>query len=470
MPNEENNVNETLEDVELMAPDEKCLVIGSSGYTGIDAVEWDAEELPNIVDYDVIIVDVRALDENKLSKVSNKRLQALRHELTRLLHSKGRIIIVSDFKRRHERTKQYPEYADNYDWCPFEVGISSESGESLVIKEKRFSRYIKHLQNWPYYFFVPRTCLTSELTDFYGSTYNTKYNLPMTSFVENRYEKTIAGSIKIEVTGKKAKSSGYSTHDYYPDTPNHTTGEIVFLPLIEKLDHKEAVRLVLEDLVGSTLGYTSPSWIDSIIVPHVSKIQDEIKEKEKQIDAISGEIGKLEVRRESLNSYRKLLYASGFDLEEIVKICFEELGASVAPTKYGQEEYVLVYGETEYLVEVKGVSKSISLGHIRQLNDYILKYEEDTEKTCKGILFSNSWRTTPPSERNTKEKPEFPDNVISRAEQWNISLVSSAKFFDAFCQFLRDRSKGDQILQAIITTSGIVEFDIGGTKEDKQRI
>jgi hypothetical protein len=30
----------------------RYLGLGSTGYTGVDSVEWDADELPNIVDYD----------------------------------------------------------------------------------------------------------------------------------------------------------------------------------------------------------------------------------------------------------------------------------------------------------------------------------------------------------------------------------------------------------------------------------
>jgi hypothetical protein len=62
----DTNTDEAGDEVEHLSPNEKCLVIGSTGYTGVDSVEWDAGELPNIVDYDVIIVDVRALDEKML--------------------------------------------------------------------------------------------------------------------------------------------------------------------------------------------------------------------------------------------------------------------------------------------------------------------------------------------------------------------------------------------------------------------
>jgi len=443
---------------EQLSSGEKCLVLGSTGYTGIDAVEWNAKEFPNIVDYDVVIVDVRALNETMLATVTNKSLETLRNQLTRLLHSEGRIIVVSDYQKTHERPKQYPESINNYEWCPVSIGISNESGESLELINQRFPRYIKHLNNWPYFFFIPQGSLSRELTNFFGSTHDTKYSIPLSSFVENRYKKTIAGSLHIEVTNKEIKSDGYSSYDHYSGTPSMITGEIVLLPLIEKLDHKEAVRLVLEDLIGVNLGYDPPSWVESIEVPHISEIETEINEKEKEIDLIASDIGKLELKLEELNNYKKLLYSSGFDLEEIVKVCFEELGGKITPAKYGQEEYILEYGGIEYLIEVKGVSKSISLGHLRQLNDYILKFEEDTGSACKGILFGTSWRTTPPEDRNSTDKPEFPNNVVARAEQWNIALVSSTSFFEMFSQFMNDRSKGAKILQDIIDNAGVVDF------------
>ncbi len=436
----------------------RCLVLGSVGYSGVDSVEWDTDELPNIVDYDTVIVDVRSLDEKKLPSVTNERLETLRVQLTRLLDSKGEIIVLTDYKKGHKRPEEYPDYADNYDWCPIDIGLSKESGETLEIKDSYFSGYIKHLQHWPYFFVIPTRYLTRELENFYGSSHSTRYSVPCSPFVQNRYGKTIAGICHIEVTKGQKKSPGYSTYEHYPKKPDVVTGRVVLLPLIERLDHKEAVRIVLEDITGVSLDFAPPSWVDDVDVPHVLEIENEIKEKEQQIDSISAEIGKLQNRKASLHEYRKLLYSSGFDLEEIVKRCFEEMGAKVTPAKYGEEEYILEYQGNEYLVEVKGVSKSISLGHLRQLNDYILKYEEDTGKACKGILFGNSWRTIPPHERGTQDKPEFPQNVTERAEQWGAALISSTKFFEAYCKFLNDRSPGSIILKDIISGVGVIDF------------
>lgn len=161
---------------------------------------------------------------------------------------------------------------------------------------------------------------------------------------------------------------------------------------------------------------------------------------------------------DELTAFRRLLYSSGPELEDVVRKSFELLGAKVLPAKYGQEEYILEVGGEEFLIEVKGVSKSISLTHLRQLNDYLLKYQEDTGKECKGILLGNAWRNMPPSMRNAEETPEFPDNVVKRAEQWGISLVSSGTLFEAVLKVLTDEKMAEGILASITAADGVAHI------------
>lgn len=438
----------------LLASYEKCLVLGSTGYSGIASVDWDNEDLPNIVDYDVVVVDVRALDEAMLATISNEHFETLRTQLTRLLFSDGQIIVISDFKRVPDRPWKYPITANNYSWSPIDIGISDESGESRIGKESRYPNYLKHLERWSYYFFPPENCLSRECIEYFGPEYLAQ-DILIIPYIVNRYKKLITGSFIIEIT----ENIGVTKQ-------KRLSGEIVLLPLIEKLDHREAVRLVLEDLTGKTLEYTPPGWVDTVSVPHVTEVEEEIQKRENQIASLRDEIGQLNDERNALNSVLKLLYASGHDLEEIVQFCFEELGAEVIPAKYGQEEYVLRYEGKEYLVEVKGVSKSISLTHLRQLNDYILKYEEDTGQACRGILFGNAWRTIPPQERNTTDKPEFPDNVVKRAEEYNVALISSTRFFKVYCQFMNDTSKASLIMKEILNHNGVIGFESLTETED----
>jgi len=169
-------------------------------------------------------------------------------------------------------------------------------------------------------------------------------------------------------------------------------------------------------------------------------------------------VDKFEAQIGEICSYRQLLYSTGPELEEVVRRSFQYLGGTVTPAKYSQEEYILEFDGQEFLVEVKGVSKSVSLSHLRQLNDYLLKYQEDTGKEIKGILFANTWRNLPPEQRTSEDTPEFPDNVVKRAKQWDISLVSSRAFFEVFLQVLKDKSLSKQILRTATSSNGIAQF------------
>jgi hypothetical protein len=193
----------------------RYLVIGSSGYRGVDSVDWKSGSLPNIVDYDTAIIDVRSLDDETLKAVSHDFFVEIRKQLIRLLDSDGEIIVLTDFRRTDHRPDSYPERINNYEWCPIDIGIADESGETIVVKDSRLEGYLSKLKDWPYYLFIPNKCLSRELTNYYGSTYDTKYAPPLRPLLANRYDKVLAGTCRIEVQRERTESGGYST---YKDT------------------------------------------------------------------------------------------------------------------------------------------------------------------------------------------------------------------------------------------------------------
>jgi len=228
----------------------RILVLGSSGYSGIDSTEWDAEQLPNIVDYDIVIVDVPSLDEGKIKNIQEERLREIRYQLVRFLHAKGQLIVITYYSLVDPRPGSYPKRMDNYDWCPVTIGISNKAGNSIVQINDRFESYIKHLTNWSYFLFIPKSCLSFQLTDFYGSTYRTKYATPFSPILTNRYDKVLAGSFVVEVRNEKKKSSAFASTKYYSDEPDSVTGEIVLLPHLPQFENKEAIPIILKDLTG----------------------------------------------------------------------------------------------------------------------------------------------------------------------------------------------------------------------------
>ena len=130
------------------------------------------------------------------------------------------------------------EQIDNYDWCPIYPRLSAESGDTLeVVSKDKFPKYLADLKKWPYYFFFSDYWITGELAELYGR-YDTKFSVPCEPIIKNRYGKVIAGTYHIQARKEEERESFA------------TTGKITLLPLIESLSAKEAVTLVLEDLIG----------------------------------------------------------------------------------------------------------------------------------------------------------------------------------------------------------------------------
>ena len=212
---------------------------------------------------------------------------------------------------------------------------------------------------------------------------------------------------------------------------------------------------ILSEEIGYSLASPEPDWAQKIEMPGVSDLMSQSISAEATISMESKRVKILNARIAEISSYRRLLYGTGTELEAIVKRSLEQLDATVSPTQYAEEEYVLEFKGEEFLMEVKGVAKSITLTHLRQLNDYLLRYQEETGKECKGILFGNSWRNLAPEMRGKEDTPEFPDNVIRRAEQLSISLVSARGFFQEFVKALEKPELSNDVLSGLTRSSGV---------------
>jgi hypothetical protein len=438
---------------------ERILIIGCTSFAGLDSIAWTDQVVPNIPDYDLIVVSVPHITEDFLSAVKDQFLQDMRRALVRFLHSGGKMIILTSRHITVKRPSRYPEHVSTSDWCPISYGTPDEVGKSIIWRSQAYSSYLKKMTEWSFYLTIPKGCLTDELTNFYGSTYQTRYEVPLQAYLENRYSRVLAGQCLIEVRKERRRGDGWgNVHNEYPNEPDHVTGTIVVLPLIDGVSPEEALLDILKEEVGYSLKSPAPDWAQEIELPFVSELQDQIVSAQATIAKEEQDISTIVEKIDNLTAFRRLLYSSGTELEDVVKKSFELLGATVKPAKYSQEEYILEVDNDEFLMEVKGVSKSISLTHLRQLNDYLLKYQEDTGKECKGILLGNAWRNMPPAMRNAEDTPVFPDNVVKRAEQWKISLVSSLTLFDAVLKVLGEEAKAKDILASITTAEGVAHI------------
>ena len=351
----------------------KYLVLGSSGHQFVDCVEWDIATLPNLVDYDVIIVNVRSLNGELLKKVSNQRFEQLRTFLTRFLYSDGSLIILPDFIEVDRRPTKYPDSVTNYDWCPVIIDLIKESGNTIQIIDNKFPKYFSKFKKWEFYFSLSLECFTNEFIRLIGRPPSAKYEMPQEILLQNRYGKMLSGVYTFEIFYRKKITHPYSSiADYgYGQEPDKIFGEIILLPLIQDLDYKEAIKLLLEDLLGKPQTSLPPAWVSKVKMPFIEGINSRIEDKLDEMKSIQKKIDTLENEKMEIESFKKLILSNGSELEEIFGKCLQDMGGEVTPRKYSEEEYILVYKGSECLVEAKGVSKSISLAHLRQLVDYL---------------------------------------------------------------------------------------------------
>jgi hypothetical protein len=438
---------------------ERLMLIGCKGFAGIDAIAWTDCVVPNIPDYDLVIVSVPHVTQAFLQGLDSDFFVRMKKALVRFLDSGGKLVILLSPIKKVKHEGKYPEWISSLDWCPLTFTTPAEAGQSIFHKSNQYKTYLEKMSKWSFYITVPNDCLTRELTDFYGSTPKTTYNVPFNPYIENRYSRALAGQCLIEVRNERSKGDGWgNVRREIPNEPDYVTGTIVVLPLIDGVSPEEALLDILKEEVGYSLKSPAPDWAQEIELPFVSELQEQIVSAKATIAKEEQNISKIVEKIDNLTEFRRLLYSSGTELEDVVRKSFKLLGATVKPAKYAQEEYIIEVDNEEFLMEVKGVSKSISLTHLRQLNDYILKYQEETGKECKGILLGNAWRDMPPVMRDGEDTPMFPDNVVKRAEQWGISLVSSLTLFGAVLKVLGKEAEAKDILAYITTAKGVAHI------------
>lgn len=404
-----------------VAPRKVC-VVGSTGHKHVTCVGWDDTDSINLVDFDCVIVVVETLLHRY-----NPSFSRVRYPLSRLLASGGRVIVLADKAKRLE--SQETTIYTNYIWSPVQISQHFESGDTIEIRFNTFPKLFSYFKRWQFYYEIPEHWRSQELYEAFD-----KIAMQPNTLIQNRYGRALALQLSLK------------------------SGLFILLPHIEDLEIRQQVNLVLEDLLGKPQETLPPAWADNVPTPRTPEIQADIDSKRKLIEDFEAEILEHEKEKAEIEKFKKLLYGDGKELEEIFALCLEKLGGKVKAAKYSEEEFVLEHKGELYLVECKGVGKSIALGHVRQLSDYVLKFEEDEGKPGIGILFGNAWKGLSLQERGTASTVSFPENVINAANRFGIALVNSVDFFDAYMGFLAGQVSGETILDRITSSTGVVSF------------
>ncbi|WP_176307841.1 hypothetical protein [Burkholderia ambifaria] len=413
--------------------DKKMLVVGAKRFDHVKCVDWSDLNYENILDFHEILLYMPAL--HKGDKVEAPALFQLQRKFAEFLKSNGNIYVLGCDVIPND---------NSWAWCPMPIVQKSRSGNTIELKNKLFPELYGKLKAWESVYDIhPYGNYQILAATFSGGRAGLEFGCE--SYVVNRAGEIIAG-----------RWSCYT--DMSNGKPHIWPGTITTLPYFPNYEDRQIIAAALTDILGKPQKEGAPDWIEKIQMLPVKPIDEKILDLRRQIERLNVLVDEqLEVKA-GLERFKRLLYVSSFELEDLVAECLARLGAEIKPAKYSQEEFVMHWDGSLYLAECKGVSKSISLAHLRQLQDYVLKYEEEEQKAGKGILFGNAWRELHPDERNTNDRPIFPNNVIERAKQFGVSLVSTVDLFEAFSKYLTGEVKADQVLKWMTTANGVAEI------------
>lgn len=395
----------------------KAIVVGAK-CPCCDSVHWSEINLCNFVDYDLAILIVRDLEAGAMSLNSNM-LSQMNSQLKRLLESGGQLIVVTPglyhFSIRQSARNAVAVKANIQGILPIVVSFQAEAGDTITRKsDVPFVGYLRRIKRWEFWASISGQ----------GSTYS--------AYLSNREGKVLAGFFAVGDIG------------------------LVILPDVPELTTEEIALEMLAELGFGEPEVPAPDWAATIPVPGLGDIDTAISECRLEISKANERLDDLGKDREKLDRYRKLLYSSGDDLENVVADILQKLGATNLDERHGVEDLLVKVGEETCVVEVTGTGGALKLLKVRQLLDHAMIVEEQTEERPKAILVANPLKTVPPDMRDGSKTPEFPPNIVTRAEETKIALVSSRWLFEKFCEFLDGKIEGAAILDEILQSEGLV--------------
>lgn len=477
----------------------EILLISSHSFEGVKSVAW-FQELPNISDYDIVILDtpriftswslagrlehlggneysLPEIDETakkvkfNIPLVREKLVEILEFDVTVYalyapnIHIGTKIdrslFTFPDIPRGPTITEptgsKFITYAkwvlnphdtfNTNDWCPISISTVVEKGKRILVKDKTYEEYFGGLKGYQYYF-IPESLELDELKSAYWDKW--KVTAKLNVIAANKVNKPTA----IEFIPEFHEWVD-ANHRAWEELPAKIGGSLVLLPVAD-IYHTEPH---IEVLLGRIRGFKKtppPEWVSSIEIPGEIPLKNEIATEKRNLETVQSRIRRLEVSLGELREYKGLLFEAGLPLQKVVKATLEELGAAIKPAPVS--DILINVGGAKALIEVKGNTKSVHKDDVAQLVTDLMEYLRTTGQEIHGILIGNGWRFQPLEKRDRAGQPVFSRDAIRVAQNHNIGLISTTELYKAFCKTLEEPQYKKEVLDKVINGKGVITF------------
>ena len=443
----------------------RIIVVGSEGHHGVESISWDAGSIPNLADYESVIlstsslgellVQARAMPEEQrrdhLTDISNN-LYFVMVRLLHVLNSKGNVYVVCSKPVRTPYGSNQFGAIRNYDWLPLPVRLIEESGRTIELRDKSYQHYFEFVDKWPFCF--EEVTENDKYVELISELHGGKYLVILGSreIALNRYGKSIAISLEYDLY----KKPRYGEKFAYKDRTD-TSGSLILLPPPTKIDVREAINILLSELWGIQQKTPPPEGVESILLPGEEAIKQDIEKVRKEVHSLENTIATLEVALAKKAEIKQLVFETGIPLEDVCKLVLRELGCGIDDSV---EDFLLTYQAQEAVVEVKGREGTIERKDGAQLaqnrRNYAISREKATNKV-KAVLLGNPCRLLFPLEERDKKDP-FAPHLVEDAQTEDTALVTTMELFNAYYAFVEGRVTADKIISRIFSSVGVTKL------------
>jgi hypothetical protein len=407
-----------------------------------DEAEWN--EPVNIKDYDVAILNLNGIIENagELATPSSSIPESIEfppiEDILKLLRAGNELYIFLPETRKINLIQvddgdTSKEEVDLLSWLPFHIETVEESGRSVNQKSvpSGWRWYFDGDFDWPMYI--------SGITMKDGV-------LPINRMIENTVQNTIAQTtFEEDIASQVTISLGVDIATQIANDNQESVypGVTYLLPPKPDSSFGEAAAEMLSQFYGlSTESGSVPDWAEKKRLPRQQEILKRSQELKEEF--------------ERLEQFRKLLYADGSELEEVVLTAFEELGFETTPEISGKRDGAVLLDEKAFVLETHGTENAIGVGKVDQLDRWVRDAEEDFEdRDIEGLLVANSYR---------KQKPENRGQPIAgdpkkHLQDYGHKLLTTTQLYYAIQRNQRDDLSPAEIKEILQEPILCVEFN-----------
>jgi hypothetical protein len=294
-----------------------------------------------------------------------------------------------------------------------------------------------------------------ELAEEAGTDFQILPKTPLTKFFQkykgwfrySHYYKNFVGT-SIASTYFTNKTLAFYDQDY------------VFLPPIISVD-KSKEKEFLYDLLEcvKTIKFDSdlnplPKWVESYFLPEEFETKQKVISLKSQIEVLKSEIDKANIEIARISEKKRLITATGNELEIYAEKIFRELGFEILEANKNRDDLIVKYEGKIAVVEIKGLTNSAGEKNAAQLEKWRSEYFETHGIEPKGILLINTFRDTPLAERN---QPDFPDQMLRYSNNREHCLITTIQFLILYFEVLKNPELKGKMIESLFSTVGKYE-------------